>query len=246
MKKVILLLTAALITFAMFSGCNSNPGETGKYPRNIIFDKKTFDAKSKDWKNSGIKEYQFSQIYYQYKLLICRTTVKNGEVTAREFFWEDTQNPENTYNNPVNFDACVTYDPATTTMNETQKEEFEQKPNYIPYEFVEAKDKVPYATIDEVYSTIDGWYKDIVNTDFEEEKYAQVLIDVTYMTDYPIPADFGVNIGTEYWYDDALRTKEYMETTYPEDGPYEIKLEGHPIPCSGWQDQILDFKVLSK
>ena len=231
MKKSILFLLTVFVFAAIFTGCPTESNqpeqdETGKYPRTIVFDKKTFDAKSKAWKDSGTKNYQFSQRYLQYKSLVCRTTVKNGAVTAREFFWMNNNNPEDTYNNPETFENYVTYDPEEITDN-SQREALEQKPNYIDYEFVKGKDKVPYSTIDEVYSAIDSWYKDLSNKDFEAEEIAQALVEVEYMKDYPVPGKFGVDYLTEIMYDAGS----------------ELAVA---IPCSGWQDEIFDFKILSK
>lgn len=222
MKKTLLFLLAAFLFAAVFTGCphETTPGgeeAPGKYPRNIIFDKNTFDAKQKAWKNSGIKNYQFSQIYLQGASLVCRTTVKNGTVTAREFFLYDSRNPENTYNNPEYFDDSVTHD---------------DDPLYD--EFLEGKDKVPYSTIDEVYSKINRMYTFLKSIDFEKEKIAQAYLEVNYMTDYPIPADYGADVASEYNWDDALNIYGHFE------------FNGYPIPCSGWQSDIFDFKVLSK
>ena len=220
MKKTLLFLLAAFLFAAVFTGCphETTPTEEeapGKYPRNIIFDKKTFDAKQKAWNNSGIKNYQFSQIYWQSPCLVCRTTVKNGTVTAREFFlWKDG---ENTYDNTEYFDDSVTHD---------------DDPLYDV--FLKAKDKVFYSTIDDVYSSIKRDYTFFAGEDFEANHFAQVYIEVNYMTDYPIPADNGVDIIGELRYDEEIE----MYGT--------VKLHGYPRPNSGWQSDIFDFKVLSE
>ncbi len=71
--------------------------------------------------------------------------------------------------------------------------------------------------------------KFLLNVDF-----TQAYIEVNYMTDYPIPADFGVALASEYEDDEALNDWGHFE------------LHGYPIPMSGWQSDIIDFKVLSK
>ena len=54
------------------------------------------------------------------------------------------------------------------------------------------------------------------------------------MPDYPVPTEFGVNLASDFEYDEELKIYGSVE------------LHGYPIPNSGWQDKIIDFKVLSK
>ncbi len=254
MKKIILLLTALILSFAMFTGCQHNTtpehnttSEPDKYPRNIIFNKETFDAKQQAWNNSGIKDYQFSQVFYHYKILICRTTVKNGEVAGREFFWYksgmekdpyelsdlenffiyDSDPIESKYkDNPVDFDDYVTINPNDNLTYQQKKEIFEN-PKFIDYKFLKAKDNVPYSKIDDVYSVINSWYKDYSSKDFKAEEIAQALIEVKYMKQYPVPTKFGAVTMDESRYDQEL------ELVVP------LPLEH---PC--WGDKIFDFKVI--
>ena len=114
MKKTILHFITCILCALFFTGCphetpvnqsaeaQKTEPEVDKYPREIIFDKETFDAQRKAWEESGIKKYRFTQIYYrQNKELLCRITVKDGVETEREFFW-------NSYDNPETFENYVT------------------------------------------------------------------------------------------------------------------------------------------
>ena len=223
MKKTILLLLTSILCVVFFTGC---PHETetklpteDNYPREIVFDKDTFYAQKKAWKDRGIKNYRFSQIFIKDRVLLCRITVKDNKETGRDFFWYDAVNEENTYNNPETFENYVTI--VDFNLDEEQEYELRHQPNYIDYAFILGKDKVPVTSVDDIFAQINEWYEDACNKDFVAEKIAQYKIFVQYMDEYPVPNYFWRQIISEEMYGGvSLGTK------------------------FGWQDQIFDFEIL--
>ena len=219
MKKTILLLLTCILCAAFFTGClhetpvYSEP-EQDKYPREIIFDKETFDTQRKAWKESGIKKYRFSQIFiWDGKGLLCRITVEDNVETAREFFW-------GTYDHPETFENYVTI--VDFNLDEEQEYELRHQPNYIDYAFILGKDKVPVTSVDDIFAQINEWYEDACNKDFVAEKIAQYKIFVQYMDEYPVPNYFwrqiiseemygGVSLGTKFGWQDQIFDFEILD-----------------------------------
>lgn len=238
MKKTILLLLTCILCAAFFTGCPhetpvySEP-EQNKYPREIIFDKETFDTQRKAWKESGIKKYRFSQIFiWEGKGLLCRITVEDNVETAREFFW-------GTYDHPETFENYVTI--VDLNIDEDLEYELLHQPNYIDYTFIIGKDTVPVTSVDDIFSQINEWYEEACSKDFIAEKIAEYRINVNYMADFSVPVEFSNSIITESLYDNFYSSNNNFEIQNNNSNRVYFGMQFYHY---GWQDKIFDFEIL--
>lgn len=200
MKKTILILLTCILFAAFFTGCpyeNTVDSEPEQIKEECIFyfDKETFDAQRKAWKEIGIKNYQFTEHFcFEGFSFFRTTTVKNGIPEKADYFKYVN---ESTLGDPISFDEI--------------REHIDE--NYMPGESL--------STIDNIYNNIEQWYNEYRNRDLTEElQYGIYYVgrDIYYDETYHIPVSYNVEELTKENLDLMIQGKPYAIESWDECG----------------------------
>ena len=196
MKKTIMLLLTSIICAAIFTGCphETQPEqETDKYERKVIFDKDTFDAQRKAWKDSGIKNYSFSELFVGWPDIFRIVTIKDN--TAADVSYYDFDMDEN--NQPVYADKIENLETAVV------------KGDTISPETIKDLKEEPVLTISGIYDHIENWYKKALDMDLKEYGIIDYEFLISYDEEYHFPKVYQCRVSYDYDLNDEADTEPY-------------------------------------
>ena len=198
MKKTIILFLTSIICTALFTGCthetqpeHGKVPETDKYERKVIFDKDTFDAKREAWKENGIRNYCFSELFVGCPDILRLVTIKDNNAADVSYYDFDMgENNQPIYANKIeNLETAI-------VMGDS-----------ISSETIKDLKEAPILSISEIFDYIENWYNKTLEMDLKEYGIIDYEFLISYDEEYHFPKVYQCRVSYDYDLNDEADTE---------------------------------------